>query len=92
MSMDETRTVGVTRDPIPHATLDEMIAAAEELLKDLPDCWHYDLVTSEHLPKSASGTTYMCVKCFKLFTAPESLIGANPPKRLRINLMREIAQ
>lgn len=90
--MDETYTGSVTRDPVPVAALDEMIAATKQLLKEAPSCWHWDLVASEYLPKSASGTTYMCVECCKLFTAPESLIGANPPKRLHINLMGEMAR
>lgn len=84
-------TDGVTAAPAPYATINEMIAAVKEISKDLPDCWHWDLVTSEYLPKSASGTTYMCLKCCKLFTAPESLIGANPPKRLHIDFMGGIA-
>jgi hypothetical protein len=81
--VDETWTVGVARNPPEPATLEEMIAATEPLFKDLPKCWHYDLVTSEYLPKSASGITYACAKCFKLFTVPNHLFGGgDAPKHI----------
>lgn len=83
MSMDEMYT-GVTRGPTPTATLDEMIAATEQLLKDLPACWHYDLIACPFL-NDGDRVVYACIQCLKKFSAPISLFDGKPPMKLRID-------
>lgn len=81
--MNEVYTVGAIKD-LP--SIDEMIKVAERLRSMAPECWHYDLVTSEFLPTHKDGIVYACVECLKKFVAPRSLFGdSKPPKRLFID-------
>lgn len=71
-------------------TAESMLKIFEQLRRDTPACWCSDFVTSDLLPKSTQGVTYACTQCFKLFTAPKSLVGDDPPRRLSINFMGDI--
>lgn len=81
--MNEIYT-GVTRGPMPIVTLDEMIAATEQLIKDLPACWHYDLIACPFL-NTGENVVYACVKCLKKFSAPIDFFDGKPPMRLHID-------
>lgn len=82
--MSDEMYAGVTQSSTPPVMLDEMIAATEQLLKDLPACWHYDLIACPFL-NEGDNVVYACITCLKKFSAPISFFKGKPPMRLHID-------
>ena len=82
MSDAMTYTTGVS-EPV---TVESMLKIAEELKALTPDCWHYDLVTGEWLPKTKLGAIYVCVRCAKRFLVHWDTFGDKElPERISID-------